>query len=458
MKNEKIIQFHSLCQKQNAKNDKSLKDYFVVTSTIKDLLGSENKSILLKGLKGIGKTATFRYLTEQETTPSIIIPISLANYNCFLKSSDINSKAACEQFKQDIAIECLRVFYEQNKKDKKNDLVIEAKKHFSKYKEALEKYAGHFGGISVLGCGFTINQGSSPVLVGLQDKKDSDEVIQLLDKIGKSGISFRIVIDDPEEIFSATRFIDTHLLGGLCLAAIDMNEEFSNLRVIVILKSHVFDPIYRDVEDLHIPPSYIISKLSWSKTELKQLIVDRLKHVGLTLKELFKNVPEVDIEESFNNQLHFLRTGPRDLLKIYDWALIESNDEPLTLENINNAINKMAVDNFKEVRATNSSEYPKIDELLKEIFFSFRTPKKLKEFPGLLTELKVKNEDLRAIWKTPWLQMETQKTISRVFFNIGVVLLVVNSKTILPYEPEYEIDNFEIADKLDLVPILRKAK
>jgi hypothetical protein len=54
--------------------------------------------------------------------------------------------------------------------------------------------------------------------------------------------------------------------------------------------------------------------------------------------------------------------------------------------------------------------------------------------------------------------METQKTISRVFFNIGVIMLVVDSKIILPYEPEYEIDNFEIAEKLDIVPILRKVK
>ena len=53
-----------------------------------------------------------------------------------------------------------------------------------------------------------------------------------------------IVVDEPEQVFSTSRELDTHSIGGFCLAALRLSEANPNLKVIPLLKTHVYYPIF----------------------------------------------------------------------------------------------------------------------------------------------------------------------------------------------------------------------
>src|SRR5262249_51153632 len=157
----------------------------------------------------------------------------------FLPNKNLHYATCCKQFEHDITLEALRAVAESDAKmfnREERRLLDRAAAQVNSYREVLRAAAGRFGGISILGSGFTIRSAETPVAVGLREDKDVNAASETLEEICSKGIEIRIVVDDPEQVFSASRELDTHLVGGFCLAALRLSQRIRGLKIVVLLK------------------------------------------------------------------------------------------------------------------------------------------------------------------------------------------------------------------------------
>ena len=113
-----ISKFHETCKKIDAGLDQDLKDYFIRTRAIDELLRFESEKVIAVGLKGLGKTAAFRYFNEFETESDIIIGIDPEKYTLHLPNQNLHYATCRKQFEHDLVIEALKaVVREQSGKE-----------------------------------------------------------------------------------------------------------------------------------------------------------------------------------------------------------------------------------------------------------------------------------------------------------------------------------------------------
>ena len=158
-------------------------------------------------------------------------------------------------------------------------LAAAAEKQVNSYKRKFQDLGGQLKGaaISILGCGFTLPVGSNPrTFIGLIEEKDVTNARRVLTDICEAGVRIRIVVDDPEYVFSVGRDLDVHMLGGFCLAALALSNAIPTLKVIGLFKSHVYYPVVERIPDLSNYTDHM-TPLCWNEDELVLLIDSRLK-------------------------------------------------------------------------------------------------------------------------------------------------------------------------------------
>src|SRR5437899_1449479 len=106
-----VSAFHQSCKMLRSAQDDKLGGYYVVTSSVADLARFDTGRGLAVGLKGVGKTAAYRYLSDFDAkTPDITIGIDSNRYSLYLVDRDLKYDACRKQFKHDIVLEALRAF------------------------------------------------------------------------------------------------------------------------------------------------------------------------------------------------------------------------------------------------------------------------------------------------------------------------------------------------------------
>ena len=284
----------------------------------------------------------------------------------------------------------------------------------------LKELAGRVGGISVLGCGFTLNNPQSSVLVGLEGDTRLSAARQVLKDICSHGIKVRIVVDDPEQVFSASKELDTHLVGGFCLAAMRLSSSIDNVKVVTLLKSHIYYPLLRQIDDLGKYPDHA-GRLSWSRDELIKVVDRRLSWAQVKWTDAFKG-QEAQGRKLVTSMMSEIRNGPRDLLRWIYFALQHSQGVAIGKSHVDGSRSRMAVDSLSELESSFASEYEGITSVLRIVFgadphakFSLRALRKH------IADLQVTNPEMSSLMHLGWMQQETSQTLPRVFLRVGGV-------------------------------------
>src|ERR1041384_5126928 len=98
-----LSKLHKTFQKFESAQKISLKSYFTKTTAIDNLARFDSQGVIAVGLKGIGKTAAFRYFTEFEEITDVVIGIDTEKYTLYLPQKDLNYEVCRKQFQHDIA-------------------------------------------------------------------------------------------------------------------------------------------------------------------------------------------------------------------------------------------------------------------------------------------------------------------------------------------------------------------
>jgi hypothetical protein len=295
-----------------------------------------------------------------------------------------------------------------------------------------------------------------PVAIGLREERDITDAFNILKEICAGGVKIRIVVDDPEHVFSASSELDTHLIGGFCLAALRLSEAIPGFKVIALLKSHVYYPVLLDVDDLRKYPDHM-GRLCWIKEELVEVIAKRLKWAGSSWTSFFEGT-EKQARQMVEGMCGYVRNGPRDLLRWVDLSNQTTKGAKIGERTISQTKKRMSSDSLGEFESAHNSSYPKIGAVLKVIFRDDPQHKySLAELKGHIKNLLIKNSEMKALSKMTWMQFETNQSIPKLLFETGAIAFEFKGRVILPYEEGYDNENFEAATSIFVVPTFIEA-
>lgn len=454
-----MTHFHESLTRLSAGSDADLKDYFTVTESIRQLADFGSNKVLAVGLKGIGKTATFRHFTEMRADDDVVvIGINEKLYKLYLPSMGLNFAACRDQFEHDLIVEALRGISESGAMKARigTKNVNAAKAEVSSYRRVLEAAAGAFRGVSILGCGFTIAP-PQKVLVGLRPRDEVRASFELLKRICAAGASVRIVVDDPEFVFSAAQELDVGLIGGFFHAALGISRQIPQLKVIVLTKPQVFDPVERRTPDFDKYPDSRVD-LSWTRDELVELISGRLQWARTEWTQAFA-MPETKARAFLASRVcDGIRNGPRDLLRWVALARTHAQADQVAEASFEAVRKETAKYSLKSLGQSFEALYPRITDVVATIFR--QEPSrcyKLAELRGHIETLLAKDPTMIRLANSPWMQQETHYTLPELLLRVGGLALGVGKRLILPYEREYSAEQFEAADYVRLVPSLVEA-
>jgi len=446
-------------KKLDAGTDSNLGAYFARTTAIDELARFGSQKVVAVGLKGVGKTAAYRYFTEFEKGADIVIGINPDKFLLYLPDTKLNYATTRKQFEHDLVMEALRTVTQNRSslgKKVKKPLLDKAAGQVSSYTDKLKAAAGRFGGISILGFGFTIHHPDMPVAVGLREERDITDASNILKEICAGGVKIRIVVDDPEHVFSSSRELDTHLIGGFCLAALRLSDAIPGFKVIVLIKSHVYYPVLLDVDDLRKYPDHM-GRLCWTKEELVDVVGKRLKWIGSGWTGFFEGT-EKDVRQMVERMCGYVRNGPRDLLRWIDLSNQAFKGAKISERSVSQTRNRMSLDSLGEFETAHNSSYPKIGAVLKVIFRDDPGHKySLAELKAHIKNLLIKNSEMKALSKMTWMQFETNQSIPKLLFETGAIAFEFKGQVILPYEEGYHNENFGAASSIFLVPTFIEA-
>jgi hypothetical protein len=448
--------FLASTEQLDAWRDADLGRYFTPTDSVSALADPASRRVLAVGLKGIGKTATFRFLTQFDRSQDVTVGIHRKNYSVYLPPGRLNHAACQRQFEHDLVVEALRAVAEAKPSLARLDgaLLKRAQNQVSSYREAVRKLATRVSGISILGCGFNIHQDDSTPLVGLRREEDVQAAFEVLRELVGAGVRIRIVIDDPELVFLAGPHLDTHLLGGLFLAAHELSDELPGLKIVILIKTHVYSPIVHEIADLVDKHPRGVVRLSWTGSELAQVLVNRLRWAEAQWDEVFDG----DRGELVEYLLGRLRSGPRELLHWIGLAADRTGGGRIDHAAFEACRPEMAAYSLNTLGAAFSESYPEAIRVLQQLF---RGDRDRRFTPGELVEhiekLKVSDPALRSLWTMDWLSTHTPRTLLGVLFETGSVALESGGELILPFDRRNDPDHYQRADRLLMTPALIEA-
>lgn len=249
------------------------------------------------------------------------------------------------------------------------------------------------------------------------------------------------------------------MVGGFCLAVMRMNQLSPNLKIIVLLKSHVYGPITSEIEDISKYPQ-TVAYLSWEASSLTELVKNRLAWVtgetpDTSLRVLFAVKTEREARGLLDGISGQVRNGPRDLIYWIDRALARSKspDGRIGQSDLEHVRKEVGLRSFKELESAYHSRYPGIAEMLRIIFRDRRTFTR-RDLRKYIETLLTNNVDMKNLARSEWMQNESSDTLPKRLFEIGALSFRTGASLILPYMKDYTPDQFESATSVSLCPIL----
>lgn len=448
----------------DAPRDPNLGDYFIVTPSIKSLGDRESTRVLAVGLRGIGKSAAFKYLVEYDRSATVTVGLDRHRHMAPLPLTDVNYRISEDQFYLDLIMEALRLIVENGNLPVPRPpapWVREAGALVRKYRKLVTNSGGTIRASSLIGSGFTVTEPNPRVLVVLEHKLDRGE--ELLKEVCDDGLSLRIVVDDPEEVFSASKVLDVELVGGFCLAALRLSQLSQNLRVITLLKTNIYHELRSKIGDLTKYPD-CITRLSWTHDALRELVERRVawatQEPSGDLGDLFQG-GRITRVNALDEMIQTVRNGPRDLLRWVYRGLVDATEHgrtKITQAGISSSRRDVAVASLDEMETAYGLKYEQIALVIRAIF-RHRSRQRIPvgHFIELVDDLAVNDLSMRKLQRLPWMQRTSSARLPLVLFEVGAIAFETHKRSYQPYEPGYDLLNFERADNLYLAPLLAEA-
>lgn len=457
------MSFAESCKRLDGGQDGQLSSYITDTQAIAALKDYESRAVVAVGMKGIGKSSAYRALTEfGKYEEEIVVGIDPDKFTLLLAKKDLSYTTFRKQFEHDLVMIALRSIVDRASVLETNvsgvrPLIDEAKRHLQAYLEAIKKFFGRGGGISVAGFGFSLGKAESDVLVGLRPQKDIQAAQDTLRALCRKGVKVRIVVDDPEQVFSSSATLDANLVGGFCLAAISLSHDIKNLKIIALMKRHVYHPVIKSVDDLTRYPYHMIA-LRWTYDELSRVLQRRLDAEGQKWTDVFEGT-ESSAKKMLREELqNITRNGPRDLLRSLDAAFEISKTGKISKALLKSSREKAALGSLDELTSAYYALYPDLGDVVSAIFRNAEDkPFTIEELRNHIQTLQMNDPDMKAVSKLKWMQAQNTKTIPNLLLETGVIAFRVGNETVLPFEEHYTLDRFRRADAVFLAPALAAA-
>jgi hypothetical protein len=455
--------FAETCKELEGGQDGQLSRYITKTKAIAALKDYDSKAVVAVGLKGIGKSSSYRALTEfGKVSDEVVVGIDPDKFNLHLVNRDLNYTTYRKQFEHDLVVEALRAIVERRSileanVDGVKPLIEAAQREQKAYLDAIKKFFGRAVGASVLGVGISIGKADAPVLVGLRPQKDVQAAQDALKEICRAGVKVRIVVDDPEQVFSASASLDVNLVGGFCLAAIRLSKDIGNLKIVSLMKPQIYQPVFKSVDDLTRYPRHMI-RLRWTYVELMEMIQNRLDATKQKWVDVFEGT-EAKAKAMLRDELaNITRNGPRDLLRILDVAFETSQNGKISKSLLKESMGTASEGSLNELTGAYNALYPDLGDVINAIFRHAASKSfTLEELSQHIQTLMINDGDMKALLRLRWMQAQNSKTIPQLLFDTGVVAFKLSEKMILPFEEEYSLDRFKRADAVFLAPSLAAA-
>ena len=445
----------------NSSLEKNLKEFFVDPPFV---LAASNLNPRLpvsvfSGLKGTGKTAMFRALTEFYKLPNIVLKFSPKTNRININDSSLTQVTYSYIVEYEMIMEILNSV----KESKQISTVLKKKvnKHIKPFWAGLKQVLGKVLQVNILGCGVAIANQDNCDLVNLYSKVEENKAKDILKEVCDSGLSMRLVIDDPEDIFTSGSSIDPILLGGLWLATARMNDSFPNLRVIILMKTYVFDQIINKIKDLdNFPDSF--KKISWNEDTLIELIYKRLVYfTGCNSQTwerilLGENFSRKNADDLYKYLISNIQNGPRDMIRwLYLAAKFAEKQglDYICIDHLQSTFGKLCEVGLQRFSSV-YEKYQRINEVLKTIFVNNLLQQfTIEELEKHIERLVFENNKYRTLLDLDWMQNYLPSELIELFFRLGVFIFIKDGLKILPYMKEYSLDAFKNSDKIILAPI-----
>lgn len=302
--------------KVSAERDDLLMNYFYDNGVLKGVVDSPS-SFLILGRKGAGKTAVFKYLTENQKIfikpNDILIPLSFEDYNWNIHSLLTNpDKAESLSYKQSwkfvIIIEAIKVinnWYKTNNKTvpksiEKANKILE--KLFDSPIPSIYQIIGKkllsLSSIKLPKLGFDIEEGSLDVgdgEISFDEVKSSTSLQQLLSEnienlisyldnslksIKNENMNIFICFDRVDEAWDEVSYKSSkRVIAGLISACDSISSQYKGqIRPIVFLREDIFEVL--SINDSNKLREDCGQLLHWSKDSIQKMILARINYYG----------------------------------------------------------------------------------------------------------------------------------------------------------------------------------
>jgi hypothetical protein len=312
----------------------------------------------------------------------------------------------------------------------------------------LKAFFDELGGMGVLGYSITRRaKGQKEVSDNLASRKDISNAETLLKRV-QEHISLRIIIDDPEAMFSNGDHPNSNFISALAIACYELSKSMKNLKCIVLIKSNFLRMLLNVDEFVNIPLDCRV-RLSWTTNELKEVIKARARAAKIDLKEVFQGDPG----EALDKLVEDSRSGPRDLLQRLGFQLTDYPGELVTLQSRKKTIEKYSKACFEQIRGSYETQYPGLAHASIILFEGRSAELARSELQTRFDQMLASNSYIYKYRDEKWALDCSQ--FAELLVEFGLAALKVDSKILLPFDKDY-IDEAEKSDAVFLpIPGLR---
>jgi hypothetical protein len=429
-------QFLDFVRNTEARSDTKFHLYDLKTAALAKLLDPNGRAYLAIGLKGVGKSAAFKVLSEANGV-DVVRAIDAETYEVPDEARPIPTRQYLREVRSELVFQALSDLLSRAKSDPNfarripDDLHQRARVLTAKFWEKTKGIASEVGGISVLGFGITRRaslKGKKKPLeqIGTEDYEEAFKILEGLN--GK--ISFRTVIDDPESIFTVSEKINANMVAAVCIAANELTEQLPNLRIVILLKPNVFDALL-DVDEFVRIPIDVRVRLSWTKDELKELVRKRAKAAKFDLNEIFRPDAETVLDRIINDS----RTGPRDVLnRIIVHNSVMASEE-IVADDLSISADEFAKVSYEQMSGPYNTEYPGLARASIILFeggvTEFDREALRRQFDNMIGS----NQEIIAWADQEWAR--NSEKFSELLVEFGLVAIKSTNRIVLPYEGDF---------------------
>jgi hypothetical protein len=442
-----------------------LDHYLYKADFIEKALDLKVNTCIFSGLKGAGKTATYRALTEIYNDVQIILPIDVERLRVEAPILPKRQNVYKLELERLLSLSILKELV-----DKENLLPNLLKKSINKFIDPIlkkmESFGRRFTGFNLffVGLSFDLSKRDSTILS--LGPNENDQMHKFLTSISELGIKIRIVIDDPEDIFFTDNNINYDLLGGLWLASAQLTYIIPNLKVIVLMKSNIADMVRTKIYDYDwVVDSY--GTISWNDQKLIELIKNRLHHYCGCDKDkwanrLFKYSSSKKVSEALNIVLSNIRNGPREMFRLFykasEFQIEQTGDDKITVESLESVLDNFSRESYEQFNINYSEQYPGIESLIPLLLREDHNFVFKKNSFNVFFKTKISSDPIYAeLLKNSWLQPYYAATFPNLLQRLGIISFIYDNKQILPYMDNYNIQNFEMSKQFEILPIVKRA-